>query len=73
MKEVIITCDVIGCKEHGYKKVDCCNGWVISDHIKDYKKMEKPNDPRKQDLCESHYRAWCKLTIKLLRMDKVND
>ena len=71
MKETTITCDVIDCGKRRYKKVDCCRGWIIEDDLnKLYKKMEKPTNVIKTDLCEKHWKEWCKLTIKLLRMNK---
>jgi hypothetical protein len=69
MRKTTITCDVIGCKEEGYKSVECCRGWVIDDDIK-YKKFEKPTEPELTDLCLKHFKEWSKLTCKLLKMDK---
>ncbi len=69
-----IICDVIGCDEEGYREVDCCKGWTVSDGIasekKRYRKLEKPIPHEKTDLCKEHWKKWSKLTCKLLKMDK---
>ncbi len=70
MKKEVITCDVIGCGKDGYKEVDCCMGWTINDGAKKYKKLEKPTNPLKTDLCKEHWIIWSKITCKLLKMDK---
>ena len=71
MKQTIITCDVIGCKEEGYKEVDCCHGWTEGDEFGKYKKLEKPTNAKKTDLCEKHWKKWSKITCKFLKMDKI--
>jgi len=74
MKETIITCDVIGCKEEGCAQVECCWGWKVSteqySETITYKKFEKPLKPNQTDLCEKHYQEWSRKTCKLLKMDK---
>ena len=54
-ERIIITCDVIGCEKEGCMKVDCCTGWKISDGMKHFKKLERPLNPQKKDLCKEHF------------------
>ena len=71
IKKTTITCDVKGCKKEAWEEVECCVGWIVEDKFgKKYRKLEKPIKYEKKDLCEEHYKKWCKLTIKLLGFDK---
>lgn len=67
-------CDVVGCKEDAYHKVDCCTGWTVMDgsgaEPNKYRRFEKPLKERKMDLCDEHWKKWCITTCKLLKMDK---
>ena len=63
-------CDVVDCNEEGIKKAQSCLGWTISGDYNEYKKMEKPHNAEDVDLCDGHWREWCKATIKVMKMDK---
>jgi len=62
-----IFCDIRGCKgEAVVEDINVCVGWT--DYIEGFdgkketfKPFNKP-DVRKMDLCEKHYRIWCKFT-----------
>jgi len=58
-------CDIPGCQEEAHEEVDVCHGYSLSTESNDkkttYEPFEKPN-LRKTDLCEKHFRAWCKAT-----------
>ena len=62
-------CDIDGCGEEAYvEDVDVCIGWI--DWSKDaskkrttFKPFDKPAK-RKKDLCEKHYKIWCRATYE---------
>lgn len=64
-------CDIPKCKETSYKEdIDRCHGWDEShyDSLTDrkvvYRPFQKPNTT-KSDLCEAHYKAWCRATYEV--------
>ena len=64
-----IYCDVLGCNEEAYKEqLDCCSGWTESItssflNTEKFKPFEKPIISKK-DLCEKHFKLWCKSTYE---------
>lgn len=61
----ITKCDIGGCGEDAYNTVDICSGFVTNDFKgKEYKPFELVRDHQvsKHDLCEKHYKIWCKAT-----------
>lgn len=59
-------CDI--CKEDAYHEVDVCHGFIESttdsEGTSEYKPFEviRDHQVRKTDLCEKHYKIWCKAT-----------
>lgn len=65
------TCDINGCEEEAIRHdIDVCNGYMASsgvyksEKITTYEPFEKPSI-QKYDLCEKHFRQWCKATYDI--------
>jgi hypothetical protein len=61
-------CDVRGCKNESWKEqIDVCCGWLQStkdsNKTEEFQPFEKPNLIKK-DLCEKHFKIWCKATYE---------
>jgi hypothetical protein len=51
-------CDILGCKEEAYHKVDSCMGWLDESGSDKYLPFQRPT-VRKIDLCPDHHKQWC--------------
>lgn len=58
-------CDICG-KEALHHKIDVCHGFTTKTEGRDgtfnYKPFEKNLKVSKKDLCEKHFKDWCKAT-----------
>lgn len=62
-------CDIAGCNEETWReKVDVCIGWLEATEYggkrTNFKPFEHP-DVVKRDLCDKHYRMWCRATYEI--------
>jgi len=53
-------CDIPNCKREARNNVDFCSGFTTSCGSKKFKPFEK-SIVIKKDLCDTHYKKWCKV------------